>query len=1122
MPSRSLSRPRRRSQDAEAAGFQPVGSAASTSPTASNPPNIYYLHHRLVGEVAAFGPHLDRALALGFDTVLLSPIFAVGATGDVFQPLNHSLAAPTLGPNLSATQALGAIASACRARGLRLFMDLSLHQFDAQHPLVTANPHAFWIRRGNGEDAPIDPRHPGPANGEARARLHDPASAAIVAAWAVGEIGAWTGEGISGFRVVHAGEAPPAFWRRLIAEVRAGSSPLVFIAETSGLSRDADAALAASGFDAVTLSPPGDGRWTSLVEDYEAVRLAAAVISAVETPFGPRASAGELVSERAAAVKRRLSLAAAAGAGLLIPMGFEFAVRDPLDPKAGDPQTFTAVSGRGLSEEVVHAIRRANQRAGELAPYVGEMRRLGGGGRLATALLRGDAPDLRIATRALLALINPNLNRSLGLNRAGLLAGVEFSVFQDIDSLGEPFRDLEPGEVRLLVAERNRPISGLMADDETAAVAQTATAAAEGPRVVIEAISPRVEGGDFPVKRAVGGTVTVEADIYADGHEALAAEVQWRALDDQAWSASRLAPLENDRWRGAFPVERIGRYEYRVAAWLDRFGGFRRDFQKKLDAGVAAPVDVQEGCNLIAAAAEAADGELQAGLQALAAALKSAKAPKRQSLLMAPETTALMERADNQPHRLASQRQWVDAERLSAQFASWYELFPRSQTPDPSRHGSFADVVERLPAIRAMGFDVLYFPPIHPIGRKNRKGPNNSLNAGPQDPGSPYAIGADEGGHDAIHPDLGSFADFQMLVAAAAEQGLEIALDFAIQCSPDHPWLKQHPDWFAWRPDGSIKYAENPPKKYQDIVNVDFYAPGAAPALWTALRDVVLLWIRHGVKTFRVDNPHTKPLPFWDWMIGEVRGRHPEVIFLAEAFTRPKPMYRLAKAGFSQSYSYFTWRHSKAEFIDYMTELTTGPAKEFFRPNFFVNTPDINPYFLQTSGRPGFLIRAALAATLSGLWGVYSGFELLEAEPLPGREEYANSEKYEIRPRNWSAPGNIIAQITRLNRIRKDNPALQTHLGVTFQTAWNDNVLFFAKSAPGSGDMVLVAINLDPGNAQTADLEVPLWSFGLPDDGALQVEDLVHDSRFVWHGKRQTVWLGLDLPYAIWRIQPER
>jgi starch synthase (maltosyl-transferring) len=456
----------------------------------------------------------------------------------------------------------------------------------------------------------------------------------------------------------------------------------------------------------------------------------------------------------------------------------------------------------------------------------------------------------------------------------------------------------------------------------------------------------------------------------------------------------------------------------------------------------------------------------------------------------------------------------VEVERPQAEFASWYELFPRSL-------GTFDDVAKALPRIRDMGFDVLYFPPIHPIGTTNRKGRNNALTAGPDDPGSPYAIGGVEGGHDAIHPALGTPEDFRRLVAAAAEHGLEIALDFAIQCSLDHPWLKQHPQWFRHRADGSIRHAENPPKKYEDIVNVDFHAEGAVPDLWLALRDIVEHWVGEGVRIFRVDNPHTKPLPFWEWMIADIRGRHPDTMFLAEAFTRPTMMYQLGKIGFSQSYTYFTWRNTKAELTDYLIELTTTDVADYYRPHFFVNTPDINPFFLQSSGRAGFLIRAALAATLSGLWGVYSGFEICESAALPGREEYLDSEKYEIRRRDFAAPGNIVAEISTLNRLRQSHPALQSHLGVKFYNAFNDQVMVYGKTTAGREDMILVAVSLDPHGVQEAAFEVPLWEWKLPDDGAVEVEDLMRGQRFVWQGKIQHLRLDpADLPFAIWRIAP--
>jgi len=425
-----------------------------------------------------------------------------------------------------------------------------------------------------------------------------------------------------------------------------------------------------------------------------------------------------------------------------------------------------------------------------------------------------------------------------------------------------------------------------------------------------------------------------------------------------------------------------------------------------------------------------------------------------------------------------------------------------------------------LPRVRAMGFDVLYFPPIHPIGRTNRKGANNTLTPSETDPGSPYAIGSAEGGHDALHPELGNFDDFHHLIDAAAAHGLEIAIDFAIQCSPDHPWLKEHKDWFEWRPDGSIRYAENPPKKYQDIVNVDFYAAGAIPGLWVALAECVLFWCRHGIRLFRVDNPHTKPFPFWQWMIGEVRSRYPDAVFLAEAFTRPKVMYRLAKVGFSQSYSYFTWRESKREMEAYLTELSAPGPREYFRPHFFVNTPDINPVYLQGAPRSAYVIRAALAATLSGLWGVYNGFELCEGTPVPGREEYLDSEKYQIRAWDWDRPGNIVAEITALNRIRRLNPALRTHLDPAFLPAGNAAVTVFEKATANRANVVVTAISFDPNQPQETGFEFPFWLWGVAEQAAFDVENLVTGERTTWRGRDQYVRLTPDAPYAVWRIRP--
>ncbi|CAD5200295.1 alpha-1,4-glucan--maltose-1-phosphate maltosyltransferase [Pseudomonas sp. FEN] len=640
------------------------------------------------------------------------------------------------------------------------------------------------------------------------------------------------------------------------------------------------------------------------------------------------------------------------------------------------------------------------------------------------------------------------------------------------------------------------------------------------PRIAIENVAPTVDGGQFAVKAVAGQELIVSAKVFADGHDKLAVLLAWRNLGDADWQRTAMTDKGNNAWQGRLRLGDQGRYVYRIEAWIDQFASFCYELEKKFVAGVALDLELQEGRAQVLHAIERSQGELAMGLTALYEELLHLSNDGQVERFLKPATAALMRQADHHAYLSRSYDYPLDVERSLAQFASWYELFPRSVTEHALRHGTFDDVHSRLSMIRDMGFDVLYFPPIHPIGRSYRKGPNNALVAGPDDPGSPYAIGSEEGGHEAIHSQLGSREDFRRLVSAAAEHGLEIALDFAIQCSQDHPWLQQHPGWFNWRPDGSIKYAENPPKKYQDIVNLDFYAADAIPSLWVELRDIVLGWVAEGVKLFRVDNPHTKPLPFWQWLIADVRGVHPEVIFLAEAFTTPAMMARLGKLGYSQSYTYFTWRNTKAELASYFTELNQSPWRECYRPNFFVNTPDINPAFLHHSGRAGFLIRAALATMGSGLWGMYSGFELCEAAALPGKEEYLDSEKYEIRPRDFSAPGNIIAEIAQLNRIRRQHPALQTHLGLQVYNAWNDNILYFGKRTADLESFILVAVSLDPHNAQEAHFELPLWEFGLADDATTRGEDLMNGHTWTWHGKVQ--WLRIEpwhQPFGIWRIQ---
>ncbi|HZR37552.1 MAG TPA: alpha-1,4-glucan--maltose-1-phosphate maltosyltransferase [Nevskia sp.] len=642
------------------------------------------------------------------------------------------------------------------------------------------------------------------------------------------------------------------------------------------------------------------------------------------------------------------------------------------------------------------------------------------------------------------------------------------------------------------------------------------------PRIVICPLAPLVEHGRFAARAVAGQPVEVQARIFMDGHDQLAARLTVLLAGDRIESLP-LRPAGNDYWLTSFTPAKPGRYHLHIEAWLDVWSSFRHALQKKHDARQPLGQDIADGRALIEAALGRASGSDRQSLAALEAGTRDGDESVVAALLLSETTAAVMARVCDHPFETRAEPElMLEVERKAAGFAAWYELFPRSLGAVPGQHGTLDDVIGRLPAIRAMGFDVLYLTPVHPIGRTHRKGPNNSLRALAGDPGSPYAIGGPEGGHEAVHPQLGGIEAFRRLRAAAADHGLELALDFAIQCSPDHPWLQQHPEWFSRRADGSIRYAENPPKKYEDIVNVDFYAAGAMPALWLALRDVVLGWVAEGVRLFRVDNPHTKPLPFWQWLIEDVRAQHPDVVFLSEAFTRPAMMYRLAQIGFSQSYTYFTWRNSKQELTDYFTELTQGPPRHFFRPHLFVNTPDINPYFLQSSGRPGFLIRAALAATLSGLWGLYSGFELCEAAALAGREEYLDSEKYQLRQRDWQAPGNIVAEISRLNHIRRENPALHSHLGLRFYNAFNDQVLYYGKATPDLANFILVAVSLDPHRPQQTTFEVPLWEFGLPDSGAVEAEELMQGTRLRWQGKLQHWYFDPQRqPFAIWRIHAQ-
>ncbi len=573
-------------------------------------------------------------------------------------------------------------------------------------------------------------------------------------------------------------------------------------------------------------------------------------------------------------------------------------------------------------------------------------------------------------------------------------------------------------------------------------------------RILIEDVYPAVDDGRYAVKRTAGEAVEVWADIFRDGHAVLAAELLWRPEMVEKWSRVPMRLTDNDRWCASFAPPEPGRYVYAIEAWTDLFATWRRDFLAKRAAGLEVHTEIEEGRRLLAAFTP----RNQVHARRIGNASRQFARSKELDLLLS-EEIAEAARAGDQNDLSRTRNYPLIADRPIARAGAWYEMVPRSQGRLPGIHGTFADCIDRVPDIAALGFDVLYLTPIHPIGHTNRKGANNSLHAQPGDPGSPYAIGSKEGGHDAVHPELGTLEDFRRLVGACRDHGMEVALDFAVQCSLDHPWLAEHPEWFRRRSDGSIQYAENPPKKYEDIVNPDFYS-ATSDALWNALRDIVLFWIRQGVRIFRVDNPHTKPFPFWEWMIREVQSVAPDVVFLSEAFTRPKVMKALAKIGFNQSYTYFTWRTGKEELQAYLSELTGYPEREYFRPNFFCNTPDILPFHLQKGEAWMFKARLALAATLSGNYGIYNGFELLEHEPIPGKEEYLNSEKYELKTRDWNKPGNIKDYIRRINAIRKSNPALLQTSKLRFARVDDEHIIGFLKESASGDNAVAVAIAL--------------------------------------------------------------
>ena len=1077
----------------------------------------------------AIDPSPEHAPTLGFDDALSQTTLYGCAALLHAAPVSSQFPFPDLADDPDRADAASAsqvgseftvdVIAACAQRaqqaGVAYLLDVDLVHVAALGTFARRWSHVYRLPdSAQGVDPRLSRRD------ATQARLHVGADGQmdteLLADWAT-RLSNWLSAGATGLRLKHLNALPAQAVHRLVALLRDRHPSACLLGDTAGMTPQGLAALRGAGLDGVFSSVAWwDGHAPWMIEEYDRLTGVSRAVVATVDVHAHRSEAG---------LRRALWLASVTGSTLM-------------------------VSGRTTSKAALALVQDALKwhRSAKLAD--GAVRLLSGASLGLTALLRTDGRGF--ASRAhpgtdgvmVVCLDEDASPRRMDwtLLRARLPAGyADLSLRTTGRATHVPLPDvLQPGDTLVLKVRRTAPITQQLG---TAVGKQALAQALCAPRIAIEAITPSVDNGRFALKRALGEPVEVEADVFMDGHDPIRVEVAWRAADEIGWHTEPMTLVTNDRYRARFVPTRVGRHEYMVRAWRDTWATYHYELSKKHAAGLDIALEIEEGRALIAAARarQSGDSPLSAALDDLlehlghpAAATPRGKGQRRAAtiapmqaehvtVLLSDSTAQTMHQAEHRPSASESDVRYpLNVERQAARFASWYELFPRSQSGS-SRHGTFRDVIDQLPRVRDMGFDVLYFPPIHPIGLRNRKGKNNTLNAGADQPGSPYAIGSQAGGHDAVHPELGTVDDFKALVAAAHAHGLEIALDFAIQCSPDHPWLTQQPEWFQWRADGSMRYAENPPKKYEDIVNVDFYGDGQQAgarqaALWRALRDVVLFWNELGVRTFRVDNPHTKPLPFWEWMIHEVQARYPDALFLSEAFTRPKMMYRLAKAGFSQSYTYFTWREHKQEISAYLTELNSEPARNIFRPNFFVNTPDINPKFLQRGGRAGHLIRMALAGTTSGLWGVYSGFELCDATPVPGKEEYLNSEKYEIRQWDWDRPGNIVGEMTALNAIRRQNPALQTHLGLQLETVYNDQILLFSKATPERDNVLLIAISLDPDHTQSADFELPLWSFGLPDHAGLSVSDLLDGNELVWRGKHQHLMLTTDRPYAIWRL----
>jgi starch synthase (maltosyl-transferring) len=1099
---------------------------------------IYNLFPTRAGTIADWTAELPRIAAMAFNAVYLNPFHQPGFSGSLYAVKDYYRLNPRFrgAAKDSDDDLLRGFTAAAKRQGLRVIMDLVVNHTAKDSDLVLRRPEWFARDADGGLHAPfaVDPADPEKRTvwGDLAELDYRPPQREAITGYFADLVRHYVGLGFGGFRCDAAYKVPAPVWRRLIDAAKAVDPDIVFLAENLGASQEVVLGLADAGFDYLFNSLKWwDFESSWLLDQYELYRHIAPSIAFPESHDTERLAAELLAAgfaegEIAPRYRQAYAFAAAFSTGVMLPMGFEFGWSRRLrvvGDMAGEPEP-----KRFDLSDFIAGVNRLKAAVPPLNDEGPQRRITRPDDPLVVLLRQSEAGSERALVLVHTAEREPHevvLDDLLDLARLSYLgdrlAVSEVKPGGATAAAGRRFT-VAPLEVRVLRIGW-RPVTRVPTGPCGGAVRDPRHRAEWRPdaRIAVEDVWPEIDGGRYPIKRVVGEEVAVWCDLLRDGHDKIAAVVKY-AFEDEDWQEAPLAFFDNDRWVGRFRPDRVGWWRYTIEAWTDSFASWRDDIETKHDAGQDTALELIEGERLVKAALLRAAPAEAARLRALLGdCAATANAAGRYLLLGSDELRLLMARADERADRVryGCELELV-VDRTAARFAAWYEMFPRSQGQVPGKSATFDDLIARLADIAALGFDVVYLVPIHPIGRINRKGRDNAVHAGPDDPGSPYAIGSDEGGHRTVNPELGTLDDFRRFLAAASEFGIEVALDFAIQCAPDHPWVRQHPQWFQFRPDGSIKYAENAPKKYEDIVNVDFYNPDR-DGLWAELRDTVLFWIDQGVRTFRVDNPHTKPLPFWEWLIREVKARCPEAIFLSEAFTRPKMLRALAKVGFSQSYTYFTWRNTKDELIDYLSELTRGPGNEYLRPNFFTNTPDILPTFLQEGGRPAFLIRLVLAATLSPAYGIYNGFELCENAPLPGREEYLHSEKYEYKVWDWDRPGNIKREIAILNQWRRENPALYEFANLRFLDCVDPNLLAYAKATADRRSIVIVVVNLDPHGRHAGDVVLPLGDWQIDGTRDFSVEEAFTGRIFRWLGERQQVVLDPpSQPVLLFRLLP--